>query len=152
MSKEKLFEFLESQRLLIVASSDGEVWISNVYYGIDEDFKIYFVGSEETRRSKQVLANSEVAFSVVWFNEGDHKDRKGIQGTGVCRKAENDEEISKGVELHNKYYPEFADRVTVDWVKSVDNKSHVWVLEPKYMKFWNDGLYGIDGTEEFRFD
>ena len=145
----ELLEFLKSQRLLVIASQDGELWVSNVYYVIDEELKFYFISNEETKHSKQIMKNSEIAFSVTWFNEKNLKDRKAIQGKGICRIAVNEGEIKKGVELYNEYYPESTESITVDWVKSDENKSHVWIIEPSYIKYWDDSLYGRERTKEF---
>ena len=151
MEKDKLLTFLESHKLLALASYDQEIWITNIFYGIDKDFKIYFISNEETKHSKQIMKNKEVAFSVAWFNEKDHKDRKGVQGQGTCRIATTDEEITKGVQIHNDRYPEFAERIVVKWVKSKLNKSHVYVIEPSYIKYWDDKLYGKEEWEKFKF-
>ena len=147
----EMLDFLKSQRLLVLASKADPVWVSNIYYGVDDGHKIYFVSNEETEHSKQILADPKVAFSVVWFNQNDYSDRKGVQGLGVCRLAKNDEEISKGVEIHNDRFPAFAKRIVVSWIKSKLNKSHVYVIEPSYIKYWDDKLYGKDGVKEFTF-
>ena len=150
-NREKLLQFLKSQRLIVIASKGDDIWISNIYYGIDDNFKFYYISSEVAKHSKHILNSPKVAFSVAWYNNNNHEDRKAIQGKGKCKIAENDEEINKGVELHNKNFPEFAKRITVDWVKSKENNSHVWIIEPEFIKFWNDELYGDDEIEEFRF-
>ncbi|OGH64519.1 MAG: hypothetical protein A2821_04695 [Candidatus Magasanikbacteria bacterium RIFCSPHIGHO2_01_FULL_41_23] len=149
---DKLLAFLESQRLLVIASADNEPWIANVFYGIDANFKLYFISNQETKHSQQILESPMIAFSVAWYNPSNHKDRKAVQGKGLCRIAKNNEEIETGIRLHNTNFPEFADRITVEWAKNASNLSKVWVVEPTYMKFWNDGLYGDDETKEFIFD
>ena len=53
--------------------------------------------------------------------------------------------------MHNLNFPEFSEKITVDWVKSDKNKSRVWIIEPDYMKYWNDELYGDEETEDFSF-
>jgi len=150
-NKGKLSQFLKSQKLLVLASQDKDIWVANIFYGIADDFKFYFISNEETKHSRQIIKNSSVAFSVAWFNDADHSDRKGVQGQGKCRTAENDEEIKKGIELHNQNFPEFAERITPEWIKSLKNKSRVWVIKPTYIKYWDDGLYGQDEFEEFNF-
>lgn len=149
---EKLLDFLKSQKLMVIASrNDADLWVTNVYYGIDLNFKIYFISPEEAKHSRQILKNPNIAFSVAWFNPSNHGDRKAVQGLGVCHFTKNEEEIARGVQLHNKNFPEFSEKITVDWIHANEWKSHVWVVEPTYMKFWNDELYGSDETREFSF-
>lgn len=147
--KKELLEFLKSQRLMTIASAEGGIWIANVYYGIDEDSKIYFISPLDVKHSKQILADPKIAFSVAWYNPQDYADRKAVQGLGVCRLAKNILEISKGVMLHNHNFPAFAKRITLEWIRTNAWKSRVWVLEPKYIKFWNDELYKEKEFEEF---
>jgi uncharacterized protein YhbP (UPF0306 family) len=148
---DKLLDFLQSQKLLIIATASMEPWICNVFYGIDDKFKFYFISGKETKHSRHILNNSIIAFSVAWYNPNDHTDRKAVQGKGLCRPAKNDQEIEKGVQLHNKNFPEFAGRITADWIKDTSHDSQVWVVEPRYIKFWNDELYGDEETKEFTF-
>lgn len=150
-NKNKLLDFLKSQRAMVVASKGEDIWVTNIFYGVGDDLKIYFISGEDTKHSAQIEKDPNVAFSVVWFNGKNHKDRKGVQGQGICRLAESDEEITKGVQIHNKLYPVFAERIVVAWIKSKLNKSQVYVIEPSYIKYWDDELYGDEEDEEFRF-
>ncbi len=150
---EDLLNFLKSQKLLVIASHNStEIWVANVYYGIDDNFKIYFISPEDTKHSALIIKDSKIAFSVAWFNPNNHKDRKGIQGLGICRQANNEEEIIKGVQLHNQNFPEFKEGITVEWVHNNEWRSRVWVIEPTYVKYWNDGVYKDDESEEFNFN
>lgn len=149
---EDLLGFLKSQKLIVIASRDSnEIWVANVYYGIDDDFKIYFVSPENTKHSQHILKNPQIAFSIAWFDPGNHRNRKAVQGLGICRLAKNKEEIVKGVRLHNQNFPEFAQRITVDWIHNNEFKSRIYVIESGYMKHWNDERYGDKEIEEFTF-
>lgn len=153
MNKSELLKFLQSQRALAIATShNDELWIANVFMGVDNQFNIYFISPEDTKHSQYILSNPTVAFSTVWFNEANHKDRKGIQGKGLCNIALTEEDIARGVKLHNQNYPEFKERITVDWIKNNEYKSRVWVIKPTLIKFWNDELYGDEESEEFIFE
>lgn len=148
---EKLLDFLKSQKLIVIASHNGEdLWVANVYYGIDPNFKIYFVSPETATHSQQIVKNPKIAFSVAWFNPNNHADRKAVQGLGVCRLAKDEEEITKGVQLHNENFPEFKEKITIEWIHTNEWKSRIWIIEPTYIKFWNDELYG-DETKAFSF-
>lgn len=144
-----LLEFLKSERVLILATHDTEPWVTNVFYGVNDDGRIYFISNKDTLHGKHILAGSNVAFSVVWFNEKDFKDRVGVQGKGVCKVAETDEEIKEGVRLHNELYPEFKAKITFRWAKMMGYR--VWYIDPNYIKFWNDGLFGSDEYKEYKF-
>lgn len=148
-NKEKLLSFLKDQKLIVVATQGDQPWVANIFYGIDDDFKIYFISSKETVHSEHILKNNNIAFSVAWFNPEDHTDRKGVQGRGICRVAKDNEEIKKGVQLHNERFPEFKSCITFKWAKMIGYR--VWVIEPSYIKYWDDKLYGGDETEEFNF-
>lgn len=119
--------------------------------GCESPQKLYFIGSPKTTYGEQLLADPALAFATAWCNERDHKDRKGVQGVGTAELTTDEQEIETGVRLHNQNYPEFADRITVDWIHSNEKGSGVWVITPSYIKFWNDELYGLDGTRDFRF-
>ena len=150
---DNLLKFIKSQKLMVIAShGEKYIWVANVYYGIDDNFKFYFVSPEDTKHSQQILKNPKIAFSVVWFDPANHKNRKAVQGLGSCRLAQNEEEMAKGVQLHNYNFPEFAQRITVEWIHANEFESRIWVVEPSYMKYWDDELYGEKETEEFSFE
>src|SRR3989338_3050006 len=86
---ENALQFIKNQRLVVIASRDEKsVWVANIYYGVDDKANIYFVSSENNRHSKMILKNPEIAFSIAWFSPENHKNRKAIQGLGLCRPAE----------------------------------------------------------------
>lgn len=98
-----------------------------------------------------ILENPTVAFSAVWFEKGNHKNRKGIQGLGICRLAETRNDIEMGVKLHNQNFPEFKNKITVEWIHSNEWGSSVWILKPASIKYWDDELYEDDESKEFIF-
>lgn len=143
-----LIEFIQSQRVLTLATCDSWwPWISNVFYGF-EDGVFYFVSWVDTKHSQQIVWNSGIAFSSVRYNPLDHADRKSIQWVWKCTQATTIEDISIGIRLHNKFFPKFAERITVDRVLE-DKKRGVWIIKPKQIKFWNDKLYWINWTKTF---
>lgn len=150
-NKDTLLNFLKQQRLMFIAAKDDDVWIASVYYVIDENVKLYFISSIATKHSQQILKNQNIVFSIAWFDKKDHTNRKAIQGKGICTIATKDIDIMTGIKLHNKYFPEFKSRLTPEYIKSKENASKLWTIEPKYIKFWNDELYGMNGIKEFTF-
>ncbi len=137
--------------MVIASSGDKNVWVANVYFGIDKKGIIYFISPDKNRHSKMILKNPNIAFSIAWFDQKNHKNRKAVQGLGVCRPAKNEEEIVTGVKLHNQNFPEFRKKITVNWIHTNEWDSKVWVIKPTYMKYWDDEIYGKDESEVFKF-
>ena len=148
---DELTQFLQTQKILQIAPQSDEPWIANVLMGCNSPKKLYFVGSPATRYGQLLTENKRLAFATAWHQQDNHLDRKGIQGTGTAHFSTDETEIVEGVTLHNQKYPEFAERITTDWVKENERGSGVWVITPDYIKFWNDELYGQDGSKEFTF-
>jgi uncharacterized protein YhbP (UPF0306 family) len=147
---DNVLKFIKSQKLMALASSSSkDLWVTNLYIGVDENINIYFISPKGAKHSKMILDNPNVAFSTAWFDPKNHANRKAIQGKGTCKIAENEEEIKMGVKLHNQNFPEFKSKVTVEWIHSNKWESKVWVLKPSYIKYWDDEIYGDRETEEF---
>ena len=113
--------------------------------------KLFFIDSKNTHYGKLLIEDPALAFATAWHEEGNHINRKGIQGVGSATLTTDASEIETGVSLHNVKYPEFADHITPDWVQNNEKGSGVWVIRPTFIKFWNDELYGLDGSKEFNF-
>jgi len=135
--------------MVIASSSDKDVWVANVYIGVDEKGLIYFISPQDNKHSKMILKNPKVAFSIAWFDPKNHKNRKAVQGLGTCRPVEKEKEIAAGVMLHNQNFPEFKERITIKWIYNNKWGAKVWILKPNYMKYWDDEIYGSNESEEF---
>lgn len=147
---EKPLKFIKNQKLMVIASRDEkDIWVANVYFSADEKGNIYFVSSKDAKHSQMILKNPNVAFSIAWFDSTNNKNRKGVQGAGVCRIAKNLSEMTTGIKLLYKNFPDLRDILTVDWILNNAWRSKVWVLKPSYMKYWDDEIYGDDESEEF---
>jgi len=149
---DELKQFLKAQEIFQIAPAAGEPWISNVYLMYNKGpEKMYFIGSKSSLYGEQLLQDPKLAFATAWHKEGDHIDRKGVQGIASAHVADTDEDILIAVSMHNKRYPEFADQITVEHMLNNITGACVWIVEPTFIKFWNDELYGEDGCEEFKF-
>lgn len=143
-------KFIKSQKLMTIASqSKKDVWIANVYIATDEKANIYFISPKKTKHSQMILKNPNIAFSIAWFDNKNHKNRKSIQGLGACRPAKNSIEIATGIKLLYKKFPDLRSILTLKWIMTNAFDSKIWVLKPTYMKYWDDEIYGDDESEEF---
>jgi uncharacterized protein YhbP (UPF0306 family) len=143
-----LKKFIQSQKLLILATADGKPWVCNLYFGADDELNIYFVSSADTRHGKHLAKNSSVAFSIVWFNADDLGDRKAVQGEGICEVLLDKTSVKSANKAYNKQLG--SERNPEEYIKK-DATYRVHKLTPSYMKYWDDELNGGEEVKEFEF-
>jgi uncharacterized protein YhbP (UPF0306 family) len=151
MGMEELTAFLQQQTILQIAPQGDTPWIANVLMVSQTPETIYFIGSERTHYGQRLAAGMPVAFATAWHASDDHADRKGIQGVGIAEPVHDELKIAEVVGWHNAAYPAFREQITPTWVLQNEFATHVWALRPNFIKFWNDALYGRDGTATFTF-
>ena len=64
---------------------------------------------------------------------------------------ENPKEIVRFLTNHYKYFPSWKDEITYENMLQKIIESRPYIIKPTYMKFWNDELFGEEGTREFNF-
>ena len=59
-------EYFTTCKLMQLATiSDGNPWICNVYFVIDDDLNIYWTSAKGRQHSVEIMANPKVAVSIV---------------------------------------------------------------------------------------
>jgi len=149
----QLLDFLKQQKLVAIATVDeaGLPWIANVYYSVNDKGQLFFVTAPETRHGQHLLKNSKVAFTISWYNISNLGDRKAVQGTGTCARLNNPVEITKFLLNHYIYFPSWKEVINEQTMREKIIDSRPYIITPDYMKFWNDELFGEEGTKEFTF-
>lgn len=146
----KILAFLKKQKLLALACHNkNNIWLANVYFAVDAKGTMYFVSPMDSLHSKLILKNPNIAFSTAWFDPSNHQNRKGVQGRGVCRVAKNIKEITTGVTLIARAFPDLRTIITAKWIKDNAWGTKVWMIKPSYIKYWDDELFGDDESKEF---
>ncbi len=147
-----LIAFLKKQKLLVIACRDAkDVWAVNVYFATDAKGAMYFVSPLDATHSKMILKNPNIAFSSAWFDPMNHSNRKGVQGRGVCRTAKNAKEITVGITLIAKAFPDLKKIITAKWIRENAWGTKVWVVKPTFIKYWDDELFGDEESKEINF-
>lgn len=151
--KKELTDFIKNRKLLVLSTVDekGNPWTSNVYYSADNNLDLFFVSSPDTNHSRHIKNKSQVSFSVPWYDENDLANRKAVQGIGLCKRLTNAAEIVRFLKNHYIYYPLWKSVITYKAMRDKLIESRPYIIKPTYMKFWNDELYGEEGTREFNF-
>lgn len=147
-----LAKFIQSQRLMVIATTNenAQPWVCNVYFSSDNDLNFYIISPASNNHSKHIAARPEVAFSVAWYDEHNLGNRKAVQGTGRMELIKGIPENIAALKIHHEKYPQWRDIITWDNIVKKVIESKVYKLTPSYIKFWNDELYGEEGTKEFK--
>ncbi|MCH8519274.1 MAG: pyridoxamine 5'-phosphate oxidase family protein [Nanoarchaeota archaeon] len=146
----KLLEFLNSQKLLVFSTYNSRLWITNVYYCSNDECDFFFISESNSKHSKDLLNNSNVAFSVSWFDKDNLNNRKGIQGEGTCIEITEDRELDEAVNLYKIKFDN--NNLSSSYFKSNDNNYKMYLIKPKKIKFWNDEVYGEERVKIFSFE
>ena len=76
--KKKLLEFLKSNKLMSLATHSKKLWISTVYYAVNNNLNIYFISNPKTRHGKDILLNREVACSIADSHQKVKEKKRGV--------------------------------------------------------------------------
>lgn len=82
-----LYEFLKSQRLMSLATTDGfNLWSSCIKFVSDRNLNIYFVSGNYTKHVRNIMQNSKVSMSVVDIQKTFNGEKLFFQARGFCGK------------------------------------------------------------------
>lgn len=150
-NKTKLLSYLKSQHTMSLATFDGKLWICTVFYAIDDKLNFYFISEPNTRHSKGILKNSQVACSIANTNQVTTDKKIGVQIVGIASEVKNRNKIKVVLGLWNKVNPGFESIINLpNMIKKVIS-GKVYLIKPKEIKFFNEKLYGSEGFEIFKF-
>jgi|SRR3989344_2588840 len=149
--KKKLLEFFKSNKLMSLATHSNKLWISTVYYAIDNNLNIYFISDPKTRHGKDILSNEEIACSIADSHQKVKEKKKGVQISGNALLVNGKIEIIKALILWNKANPGFEKIINIESMKKKIINDKVFKIKPKIIKFFNEELYGNEGYKIFKF-
>lgn len=150
-NKDSLSEFLKSQRMISVATISDKPFICNVYYGMDDNFNLYFISETSTDHAKNISKNPEVAVSVADTHQSVTDKKVGVQISGKASLVTDEKELISALKLWNKANPGFEKIISLENMKKKIIKGKVYRIKPVSVKFFNEKLYGSEGFEEFTF-
>lgn len=151
-NKLKLLDYLKSHDLMFLSTVSSEPAICTVYYGIDDDFQIYMVTSPSTEHGKNILENHKVACVIINSNQPlfETQYKVGAQLKGTSEQITDIKHMKKALEVWSK----FNERMVNTYMNNITKnsvKSRPFIIKPKEIKWFNEELYGKEGTETFLF-
>jgi len=140
MGKE-LVDYLNTQKLMSVATFTDTPWAACVYYVTDNDLNFYFVSPPTSEHAQALEKNSQVACTI--YNSGQNvEDKKiGVQLWGNSEKVSGIGQLKWFFKMWAKINPGNKEKINY---KNYDTKvisSKVYKITPKRIKFFNEDLY-----------
>ena len=134
----------------MILATDGPT-VSTLYYGVDEDFNFYIVTSPTSQHAVNFSKNPNVACVIVDTNQKmfETKNKSGVQLKGEVREVSEDQ-LEKALnvwthgnkEMEEKFFKNISQNI---W------KDKVYRIKPTEIKWFNEAVYGKEGTEIFKF-
>jgi uncharacterized protein YhbP (UPF0306 family) len=135
VAKKKLLEYLESEALMSLATSDksSNLWSASVYFANDEDLNFFFMSSSSTNHCKNIKINPNVSFTIADSRQWPQDEKFGIQVAGVCKHIYNVSEIIKIFKIWNKKFV----KKPAPTLKSIKLDSPFYRITPTKLKVFD---------------
>jgi uncharacterized protein YhbP (UPF0306 family) len=134
MNLSSLFtEYLEHNEIMQVATVGNEApWICTVHYVHDVDHTIYWTSTKIRRHSKEILANSKVAVTIV-HNE---KKKQALQMTGNAFQVA----LTDAERITNLYSAKFGYKQSrlEEILANTPEGRAFWVFIPELVEIWDE--------------
>ena len=131
--KDLCLEYFSSCKLMQLATvNENNPWICNVYFVIDESLNIYWTSSKIRQHSKDILANPNVAVSVV--KDPDNKQALQITGNATIVSLDDASRVDK---LYSDKFGENPGRLTEVMANNPDGRAY-WQIIPTSIFFWDE--------------
>lgn len=63
--KQQVYEYLQTQKFMSLATFAEQPWIANVYYVHDEDLNLYLLSKKHREHCQEIEINSQVAVAIA---------------------------------------------------------------------------------------
>jgi len=140
-TKQEIYEYLQTQKLMGLATFGDIPWPAIVYYVVDKELNLYFISGPEDQHCKNILKNNKVACTIYDSAQPNSKPKIGIQYSGVVEVLNDLEKVKWMVKLWNKiiagkdgFRPKPEDLLKM-------GDARVYKISPIRIKFYNSLKY-----------
>ncbi|OGM13186.1 hypothetical protein A3D84_05365 [Candidatus Woesebacteria bacterium RIFCSPHIGHO2_02_FULL_42_20] len=148
--KKEFSKYLKSQRLMTLATCADKPWVATVYFAVDNDLNFYFVSSPKSKHCKDIEKNSKVAVNVADSHTPNSAKKVGIQAQGVASQVKGWERTKVLLKMWHRAAPGMEGVVNVKSMKEKIISSRVYKIQPTFIKYFNQKLYGEEGCKTVR--
>ncbi len=150
-NKQKLLQYLKSQRLMTLSTYDNRPSVSSVYYAIDDTFNLYFLSEPKSKHCLDIKMNKQVGCNIADSHQLVTDKKIGVQIHGTATQLQDESLVKKALQMWNNAIPGFEHIINWENIEKKVIKSRVYKVKPVLIKFLNEELYGPEGTEIFKF-
>lgn len=135
--KKLIKEVLDKGYLMSLATvDDGGVWVSDVIYVHDDNFNIFWMSNTETRHSKALMENLEIAGTITISGQGEKN--LGIQFKGRGYKIEG-----ARYDLAIKHFTKRKKAIPKETDDVLEGDSW-YMMQPKSIELICEEFFGFD--------
>lgn len=134
--KQLLNEYLSSQKLMSLATSDGKgnMWSANVFFCHDKDFNIYFMSAPDSLHCQFISVNKRVSLTICDSHQDEVTGKVGLQLSGICEHVAGEVEVKAFLPIWNA---KFAKKPAPP-LEVFKSNSPLYMITPKRIKFFNE--------------
>lgn len=140
--KQLIYEYLQKERLMALATTGEHIWIANLYYLVDPDLNLYFLSGTHRDHSQHIKSNPEVAVAIADSSQPFAPGQKGIQLYGSAKRVNVLEQLKWMAKMWNSLIATNLDAEKLSAKTLLDStKSGVYKITPQKIKFFNTELW-----------
>lgn len=134
--QQKLFDYLQTQHLMSLATSGETLWAASVYYAVDKDLNFYFVTEPKTEHGKNFIKSPTVCGTICDSSQLNRDDKIGVQFRGTVEQITGLESLKRAIELWNRINPGVEKWVNIKNIQANKINSRVFKIKPKVVKLF----------------
>lgn len=147
--RKEILNYLNSQRIMTLATCDKEPWVASVYFVADKDLNLYFVSSPQSKHCKDIEKNNKVACAIADSHILNTEEKIGIQLQGLTFEVKGWDKTKVFLKMWHKVNPG-AEKINIKNMKAGVVASRVYKIKPTFIKFMNKKLFGKKTFGEFK--
>ncbi|OGK57139.1 hypothetical protein A3J15_00125 [Candidatus Roizmanbacteria bacterium RIFCSPLOWO2_02_FULL_38_10] len=148
LTKKDVLNYLQTQRLMSIATAGDHPWIASVFYSFDQDLNIYFLTNPKTLHGQHLIINKYVAASVVDSTQKPSDVKKGLQIYGIVEPVSVNHKIAHALRLWKDFLNISRPDISLENMKKGLYKGKIYRLKPLKIKLFDQQKFKVPDGEE----
>lgn len=146
--KQQVLKYLRTQKLMALATIEGnKSWSNTAYFAVDNNLNLYFVSPPSSEHCQNILKNQSVSVAIFDSNQHGSSKKIGLQIRGQAKRVKGEKNIRAAIKLWCKVVPGAEKWINYENMKNSKIESKIYQIKPTKIKFFNEILFGEEGTK-----